>query len=195
MVEMYEEIDEDYIKFLEFKMKIVKAVNNSRSEDLEDNLQKIGFVKIFQLKSLNYFLSDDTNIILVLKEGISWRLYEKAIGSPIKQRKSNPPYFGDQIKKEYVYDVKEKLIDFIEKDGKLTENKMDFINSEVFELNVLKTTIGSKPDELEDHFYKLGFVKVLEQETEKWYFTKDSNFIIVLADDGDWHLYSRSPSI
>lgn len=181
---VYEDLDEDYIKFLEFKNKIENTINNSKSEEMERNLHKIGFTKIFKLKDLNLFLSEDTNTIIVLGEEINYKLYYKAMASynPVKQRKGNSNGFGDFDKQGFI----EGLTD---KDGILKEEDKESIDSFEFEWNVSNMIIKSKPDELEDNLSKLGFEKVFEQENDTWFFSKDSIYIIMLVDNRHSHIY------
>lgn len=72
-----DKIDE-FIKSMELEKNIVNTVKNSDIIDLEDNILKLGFKKVFELEDVTWFIYEDNNYILVLNHG-ELHLYEKEI--------------------------------------------------------------------------------------------------------------------
>jgi hypothetical protein len=69
---------DEFIKYMELEKTILKTVKNSEIEHLDNNICKLGFIKIFELEGANWFIHEDNKYILVL-EGNQLNLYEKTI--------------------------------------------------------------------------------------------------------------------
>ncbi len=80
-----EDIDDglmdEYIKYMQFEIKVVDTIENGEPQKLEDNIEKLGFVKVFEIEGTTWFLSEDTSYVLVLADNNGWHLYQKAMGS------------------------------------------------------------------------------------------------------------------
>ncbi len=80
-----EDIDEgmmdECLKDMQFEIEVVETIERSHPTQLEDNIGKLGFVKIFEVEGTKWFLYEDTSYILVLAENNKWHLYQKAMGS------------------------------------------------------------------------------------------------------------------
>lgn len=72
---------EEYTKYMQFEIKVVDTIENGDPQKLEDNLEKIGFVKISEVEGTTWYLSEDTAYILILADNNGWHLYQKAMGS------------------------------------------------------------------------------------------------------------------
>jgi len=71
---------DEHIKYMQFEIKVVDTIENSDPKELEANIEKIGFVKVFEIEGTSWFLSEDTSYILVLAE-TGWHLYQKAMSA------------------------------------------------------------------------------------------------------------------
>ncbi len=78
--EGYDEYYLEYLDYLEFEMNIADAVENSSPEELEENICKLGFIKVTELKGSLWFRSDNDVYILFLADGMGWYLYCKTAG-------------------------------------------------------------------------------------------------------------------
>ena len=71
-----EKIDE-HIKYFELERKILFTVFSS--ENIEDNICKLGFKKIFESEGIRWFLYEDTKYILGLDNDLKLYIYEKGM--------------------------------------------------------------------------------------------------------------------
>lgn len=72
---------EKHIEYMQFEIKVVDTIENSDPEELEDNIEKLGFVKVFEVQGTSWFLFEDTSYVLVLADNNGWHLYQKAMSS------------------------------------------------------------------------------------------------------------------
>lgn len=72
-----DKIDE-FIKSMELEKNIVNTVKSSTISDLEDNILKLGFKKVFELEDITWFIYKDDKYVLVLNHN-ELHLYEKEI--------------------------------------------------------------------------------------------------------------------
>jgi len=72
---------DQYIEYMQFEIEVVEIIENSDPKELEDNIEKIGFVKVFEVEGTSWFLFEDTSYVLVLTDNNGWHLYQKAMGS------------------------------------------------------------------------------------------------------------------
>lgn len=71
---------EKHIEYMQFEIKVVDTIENSDPEELEDNIEKLGFVKVFEVQGTSWYLFEDTSYVLVLADN-GWHLYQKAMSS------------------------------------------------------------------------------------------------------------------
>ena len=80
-----EDIDDglmdEYTRYMQFEIKVVDTIENGEPHKLEANIEKLGFVKVFEIEGTTWFLSEDTSYVLVLADNNGWHLYQKAMGS------------------------------------------------------------------------------------------------------------------
>lgn len=76
---MNEDNIDEFIKSMELEKNIVNIVKNSEIEDLEDNISKLGFKKIFESENNRWFIYKNNKYILVLKHDLKLYLYEKGL--------------------------------------------------------------------------------------------------------------------
>lgn len=80
-----EEIDDglidQQIEYMQFEIKVVDTIENSNLEELEANIEELGFVKVFEVQGTSWFLFEDTSYVLVLADNNGWHLYQKAMSS------------------------------------------------------------------------------------------------------------------
>jgi hypothetical protein len=69
---------DEFIKYIELEKSIINTLKNSELEHLDNNLCKLGFVKIFESECTKWFVYEDNKYILVLEDN-QLNLYEKAI--------------------------------------------------------------------------------------------------------------------
>ena len=69
------------IEYMQFEIKVVDTIENSDLEELEDNIEKLGFVKVFEVEGTTWYLFEDTSYVLVLADNKGWHLYQKAMSS------------------------------------------------------------------------------------------------------------------
>lgn len=75
-----DELMEEYTKYMKFEIKVVDTIENGDPQKLDENLEKIGFVKIYEIEGTTWYLSEETSYVLILA-GNGWHLYQKAMGS------------------------------------------------------------------------------------------------------------------
>jgi len=73
-----EKIDE-HIKYFELERKILFTVLSSELEQIEDDICKLGFKKIFESEGTKWFLYNDTKYILGLDNDLKLYIYEKGL--------------------------------------------------------------------------------------------------------------------
>ncbi|MGF7118601.1 hypothetical protein [Methanobacterium oryzae] len=76
-----DELMEEYTKYMQFEIKVVDTIENGNPQKLDENLEKIGFVKIYEIEGTTWYLSEDTSYVLILAGNNGWHLYQKAMGS------------------------------------------------------------------------------------------------------------------
>lgn len=72
---------DEHIRYMQFEIKVVDTIENSDPKELEANIEKIGFVKVFEIEGTSWFLFEDTSYVLILTDNNGWHLYQKAMGS------------------------------------------------------------------------------------------------------------------
>ncbi len=95
------------------------------------------------------------------------------------------------VKEEINDEIGELIEFFIENDGVLKKEHLEYIKDKEFELKVEKTIESSKLEELEDNISKLGFIKVFKVKDDNWYLSKDTKFVLIIGENVEWGLYSN----
>lgn len=72
---------DQYIEYMQFEIEVVETIENSDPKELEDKIEKLGFVKVFDVEGTSWFLFEDTSYVLILTDNNGWHLYQKAMGS------------------------------------------------------------------------------------------------------------------
>ncbi len=73
-----DKIDE-HIKYFELEKNLLFTVYNSELENMEDNICRLGFKKIFESEDIKWFIYEDTKYILGLDNNSKLYVYEKGL--------------------------------------------------------------------------------------------------------------------